>query len=132
MAKSQALAVREKQELAPKEEKTVPSKFYVPSTDIYETDGALIVLVELPGVERKNVSVKLENEVLRVEGQIDHSKYEGLEPVYSEYNVGHFTRAFTLSSQIDQNGIGAELEDGVLKLTLKKSKEALPKKIPIQ
>ncbi len=46
--------------------------------------------------------------------------------------MGHFTRAFTFSSEIDQNGIGAELDDGVLTLTLKKSKEAQPKKIPVQ
>jgi len=55
-----------------------------------------------------------------------------LEPVYAEYNVGHFTRAFTLSNKIDQEGISAELADGVLTLTLKKSKAALPRRIDIR
>ena len=88
--------------------------------------------MEMPGVEREDVNVQLENDVLRVEGRIDFAKYEGLEPVYAEYNVGHFTRAFTLSDKIDQDGISAELADGVLTLTLKKSKAALPRRIEIR
>ena len=132
MAKSQELSVQQKKELAPKEEKTVPARYYIPSTDIYETDEALTLVMEVPGVEKKDVSVKLENDVLRVEGRIDFSKYEGLEPVYAEYNVGHYARAFTLSDKIDQEGISAELADGVLTLTLKKAKAALPRRIAIR
>jgi HSP20 family protein len=132
MAKSQELAVQEKKELAPKEEKTVPAKYYVPNTDIYETDSELTVVMEIPGVDRKDVAVSLERGVLRIEGRIDFAKYEGLEPVYAEYNVGHFQRSFTLSDKLDQDGISAELEDGVLTLTLKKAKESLPKRIPIR
>jgi HSP20 family protein len=132
MAESQALSVQQKKELAAKEEKTVPARYYVPNADIYETGDALTVVLEMPGVEKKDVSVKLESDVLRVEGQIDFSKYEGLEPVYSEYNIGHYARAFTLSDKIDQDGISAELEDGVLTLTLKKSKEALLRRIALR
>ncbi len=132
MAKSQELAVQQKKELAPKEEKTVPARYFVPSTDIYETETALTVIMEVPGVEKKDVSVQLEGDVLRVEGRIDFSKYEGMEPVYAEYNVGHYARAFTLSSKIDRDSISAELDDGVLTLTLKKSKEALPRRIAIR
>ena len=131
MAKSQELAVQEKRELTTKEEKTVPAKYFVPNTDIYETEEALTVVMEVPGVEKKDITVNLENDVLRVEAQIDYSKYDGLEPVYTEYNVGHFTRAFTLSSKIDQDKISAQLDDGVLTLTLKKAKEAMPKRIAI-
>ena len=132
MAKSQELAVQKKKELTAKEEKTVPARYYVPNADIYETDDALTLVMEMPGVEKKDVNVNLESDVLRVEGQIDFSKYEGLEPVYAEYNVGHYARAFTLSDKIDQNGISAELEDGVLTLRLKKAKEALPRRIAIK
>jgi HSP20 family protein len=132
MAKSKELSVQQKKELASKEEKTVPSRYFVPSTDIYEGEDAMTLVMEMPGVERDDVSVQLENDVLRVEGRIDFSKYEGLEPVYAEYNVGHFTRAFTLSDKIDQEGISAELVDGVLTLTLKKSKAALPRRIEIR
>lgn len=76
--------------------------------------------------------MQLESDVLRIEGRIDFSKYEGLEPVYAEYNVGHYARAFTLSDKIDQDGISADLADGVLTLTLKKAKAALPRRIEIR
>jgi HSP20 family protein len=132
MATSQELALREKKELATKDEKTVPGRFYVPYSDIYETDDALTVLMEMPGVERKDVSIALENDVLRVEGKIDFTKYEGMEPVYTEFNVGHYTRSFTLSSKIDREKISAQLDDGVLVLTLPKGQEAQPRRIAIQ
>ena len=131
MADSQALAVQEKKELVSKEEKTVPARYYVQITDIYETDDALTVVMEIPGVEKKDVEVNVENDVLRVEGRVDFTKYEGLEPLYTEYNVGYFARSFTLSNRIDQQQIAAQLEDGVLTLTLKKAKEAMPRKIAI-
>lgn len=132
MTKNQELSVQEKKELTSKEEKTVPARYYVPNADIFETDEALTVLMEMPGVEKKDVSINLENDVLRIEGKIDFSKYEGLEPVYAEYNIGHYARAFTLSNKIDPDGIGADLGDGVLTLTLRKAKEAIPRKIPIK
>ena len=131
-APSQELALREKRELVSKDEKTVPGRFYVPYSDIYETDEALTVLMEVPGVEREGVSVALENDVLRVEGKIDFGKYEGMEPVYTEFNVGHYTRSFALSGKIDRERIGAQLEDGVLVLTLPKAREAQPRRIAIQ
>jgi HSP20 family protein len=132
MAKSRALEVQEKKELVGKEEKTVPARYYIANTDIFETDDALTLVMEMPGVERKDVDIRLENDVLRVEGRIDFSKYQGLEPVYTEYNVGPYARAFTLSNKIDQDKIGAELNDGVLTLTLKKAKEAVPRQIAIR
>lgn len=131
MAQSQALEVQEKKELVSKEEKTVPARYFVPNTDIYETEDALIVVMEMPGVEKKAINVDLENDVLRVEGRIDFAKYEGLDPLYTEYNVGHFARAFTLSREIDQQQISAQLEDGVLKLTLGKAAEAKPRRIAV-
>ena len=131
MATAQELAVRDKKELVSKDEKTVPGRYYVPYADIYETDEALCVVMEMPGVEKKDIDVALENDVLRVDGRIDFSKYEGMEPVYTEYNVGHYTRSFTLSNKIDQEQISAQLEDGVLTLTLPKAKEAQPRRISI-
>ena len=131
MAPAQDLTVRDKKELVSKEEKTVPGRHYIPYADIYETDDALCVVMEMPGVERANLNVALENNVLRVDGQIDFSKYEGMEPVYTEYNIGHYTRSFTLSNKIDQERINAQLEDGVLTLTLPKAQEAQPRRISI-
>ena len=131
MATAQELAVREKNELVTKDEKTVPGRYYVPSADIFESDEALSVVMEMPGVEKKDIDIVLENHTLRVDGRIDFAKYEGMEPVYTEYNVGHYARSFTLSEKIDQDTISAELNDGVLTLTLQKSKEAQPRRISI-
>ncbi|HLY89125.1 MAG TPA: Hsp20/alpha crystallin family protein [Acetobacteraceae bacterium] len=131
MSGSQELAVREKQELARQEEQTVPGRYYVPAADIFETDDALTLLLEMPGVSKDNVDVQIENDVLRVEGKIDYATYKDIEPVYTEYNIGHYARAFTLSNKIDRDAISARVEDGVLTLTLPKAKEAMPRRITI-
>jgi HSP20 family molecular chaperone IbpA len=83
MATPQELAVRDKKELVSKEEKTVPGRYYVPYGDIYETDEALTVVLEMPGVEKKDLDVALENGILRVDGRIDFAKYDGMEPLYT-------------------------------------------------
>lgn len=131
MADAQELSVRDKKELVSNEEQTKPGRYYIPYTDVYESDDALSVLMEMPGVTKDNLSVTLENGVLRVEGRIDFGKYEGMEPVYTEYNVGHYARSFTVSNQIDQDGISAQLADGVLSLALPKSKQAQSRRIAI-
>src|ERR1700756_3774970 len=131
MSGSQERAVREKQELAQQEEKTIPGRYYVPAADIFETEEALTLMLEMPGVGKDNVDIQIENDVLRVEGKINYSAYKEIEPVYTEYNVGHYARAFALSSKIDREAITAGVQDGVLTLTLPKVKEAMPRKIPV-
>jgi len=131
MSGSQELAVREKQELAKKEEKTTPGRYFVPAADIFETEDALTVIMEMPGVKKDHLNIEVEQDMLRVEGQLDFSSYEGMDPVYTEYNIGHYARGFTLSGKIDQASISARLEDGVLTLTLPKSKEAMPRRIAV-
>jgi HSP20 family protein len=81
--------------LATKEEKTFPGRFYVPNTDVYETEEALTVVMEMPGVGREEVEIGLKDDVLRVEGKIDFSKYGGMEPVYTEYRYCWRSRATT-------------------------------------
>jgi HSP20 family protein len=131
MSGSQELTVRDKREMVAKEEKTTPGRYFVPNADIHETNDALTVVMEMPGVDRDRLDISLENDVLQVNGRIDFSKYEGMEPVYTEYNVGHYTRSFTLSNKIDQERISAQLEDGVLILTLPKAAEARTRRIAI-
>ena len=131
MEPSQDLALRQKQEVAAKEERTVPGRYYAPVTDIYETDSGLMIVMEMPGVTKERVTIDLQGDVLRIEGQIDFSQYKGMEPVYTEYNIGHFVRTFRLPSKIDREKIAAQLEDGVLTLTLPKVLEAQPRRIAI-
>jgi HSP20 family protein len=132
MATNQELQVQQKRELEKREEATTPTRVFVPNADIYETNDALTVILEMPGVEKNNVDVRVEDDVLRVTGQLNLSKYKGLMPLYTEYNIGNYARNFRLSNKIDQNKIAAELKDGVLWLTLPKAEEAKPRTIEIK
>lgn len=131
MAEERALDSVQKKELETAEEQTVPGKFYVPYTDIHETEDALLVTMEMPGVDKGSVDVSLEKDVLSVEGRIDFGEYEDLEPLYTEYNVGHFRRSFKLSNDVDQGRIAANIEDGLLTLHLPKAEEQKPRTIVV-
>lgn len=125
------LQVQQKREVESKEERTMPARLFQPQTDIFETSEALTVVLEMPGVDKGSVEVKVENDVLNVEGRVDFSKYDGLQPLYTEYNVGHYARSFRLSSKIEQDGISAELKDGVMTLVLPKAEKAKARKIKV-
>jgi len=131
MVSKQELQVQQKREVEKREEVTVPSRVFLPTTDIYETQDALNVVMDMPGVQKKNIDVAIEDGVLRVSGRIDFDKYEELQPIYTEYNIGHYSRSFRLSSKIDQTKISAELKDGVLSLVLPKVEEAKTRAISV-
>ena len=82
-------------------------------------------------MKRENIEITVEDGVLKVYGRLDFSNYAGLQPIYTEYNVGHYARSFQLSGKIDQGKISAKIEDGVLYLTLPKSQEGKPRTIAI-
>jgi HSP20 family molecular chaperone IbpA len=132
MAPGQDLQVQEKRELQKKDEATIPVRTFLPTTDIFETEDALTVVMEMPGVDKVNLDINVENDVLSVSGRIDLAKYEKLAPIYTEYNIGHYRRTFDLSaSRINQERIAAEIKDGVLRLTLPKVEQAKPRRITI-
>jgi HSP20 family protein len=131
MAERQELQVQKKHEQESRDEATVPARVFVPTADIYETADALNVILEMPGVEKSNVDIQVNDGVLRVEGRLDLSKYQGLQPLYIEYNIGHYARTFQLSNKIDQDKIAAEMKDGVLSLLLPKAEEAKPRTIRV-
>jgi HSP20 family protein len=132
MASKQELQVQQKRELEKKEETTIPARVFLPNADIYETTDALNVVLEMPGVDKNSVEVHVEDGVLKIDGRLDFSKYQGLQPLYTEYNVGHYSRSFRLPSRIDQTKIAAELKDGVLSLVLPKIEEAKPRTIEVK
>jgi HSP20 family molecular chaperone IbpA len=132
MASTQELQVQKKRELENKEESTIPVRLFVPVADIYEAEHDLTIILEMPGVEKRNVDIRVEDGVLSVEGRLDLTKYQGLQPLYTEYNIGNYARSFRLSSKIDQTKIAAEMKDGVLSLKLPKVEEAKPRSIQIQ
>lgn len=132
MVSTQELQSQKKREVETKEETTIPARVFLPNADIYETQNELKVVLEMPGIEKNKVDIRVEDNILHVEGRIDLTKYTGLHPLYAEYNIGHYARSFQLSSKIDQSKIAAEMNDGVLSLMLPKMEEAKPRTIQIR
>jgi HSP20 family protein len=105
---------------------------WAPAVDIYEKDNNIVIKAELPGVDPKDVDIRLDNNVLTIKGErkfdndVKKDNYHRVERSY-----GVFTRSFTLPTTVDPSGIKAEYKDGVLLLTLPKREEAKPKQIQI-
>ena|ERR1700716_3757099 len=76
MASKQELQVQQKRELEAKEETTVPARTFLPAADIFESQDALNVILEMPGVEKNNINVSVQDGILRVGGRLDFSKYK--------------------------------------------------------
>ena len=105
---------------------------WAPPVDIYETDDALILKAELPGVSKDDVSIEIHQNTLILRGQRKHEaevKEEHYHRVERAY--GTFQRSFTLPTLVDQEHVQATYKDGVLELRLPKSEAAKPKRIAI-
>ncbi|MBR0801283.1 Hsp20/alpha crystallin family protein [Bradyrhizobium jicamae] len=131
MSESQELQVQQKREVEKKTEGTAPGRVFVPVTDIFETPEALTVALEMPGVDRNSLEARVEDDVVTIEGRIDFAKYEGMQPVYTEYIVGHYARSFEISNKIDQSKISAQMKDGVVTIVLPKAEQAKPRRIDV-
>jgi len=113
-------------------EVTTESRVFVPQVDIVESEDRILLVADLPGVDQDGVEVTLEKNVLTLRGTVKPHAPEGYSLAYAEYAVGNFERAFTVSNDIDRQGIEAVVKDGVLKLTLPKAKHAVMQKIPVK
>jgi HSP20 family molecular chaperone IbpA len=131
MAGEQELQVQQKREVDKAQEPTTPMRAFLPTADIFENEDTLTVVLEMPGVDKSNIDVDIENGVLTVEGRINFDKYKAMQPIYSEYNVGPYRRSFRISNRVDQEKIRAEMRDGVITLVLPKVEEAKPRRIEV-
>ena len=113
-------------------ERTRERLAFVPRADIYETAEAITVVADMPGVDESSVEITLENKVLTINGEVEMEPPEGHTLSYAEYQVGDYQRAFSLSDQIDREGIEATVKDGVLRLHLPKTTETRVKRIAIR
>src|SRR4029077_9664511 len=105
---------------------------FVPAVDIYEDAKKVVLKLEVPGVEEKDLDIRVENNTLTVKGERKFEKEEKEENFHRiERRYGSFYRAFTLPSTVDTEKIGASYNAGVLKLELKKKAEAQPKQIKV-
>lgn len=103
-----------------------------PVADIYETQDALVAVLEVPGVDAAGLNVVLDKRVLTVSGRTSASVPAGYALTSGEYRVGDFERSFTLAETIDAERIEAALKDGVLRLTLPKAMPAPAKTIKVR
>jgi HSP20 family protein len=105
---------------------------FVPAVDIYEDAQKVMLKLEVPGIEEKDLDVRVENNTLTVKGERKFEKVEKEETFHRiERRYGSFYRAFTLPSTVDTENVKASYDAGVLKLELKKKAEAQPKQIKI-
>jgi HSP20 family protein len=122
----------EKQVAETEAERTRDRPAFVPRADIYETETAIVVVADMPGVDETSVDITLEKGVLTINGTVEPEQPEEYSLVRAEYRVGDYVRSFSLSNEIDQESIEAALKDGVLRLTLPKITEAKTKKIAVK
>ena len=106
---------------------------FVPTFEIKETKEAYLFKADVPGVKESDLEVTVTGNRLTVSGKREAEKQEQTDTYYSyERSYGDFTRAFTLPEGVDMNGVHADLKDGVLTLSVKKTPAAQPKKIAVQ
>jgi len=114
------------------EERELISSAWAPAVDIYEDENQLVLSAEVPGLEEKDVEIKIEDSTLIIQGERKMQKetkeenYHRIERAY-----GSFYRSFSLPNYIDQEKIHAEHENGVLKITMPKKAELKPRKVKI-
>ena len=105
---------------------------FVPAVDIYEDAQKVVLKLEVPGIEEKDLDVRVENNTLTVKGERKFEKEEKEENFHRiERRYGSFYRAFTLPTTVDSDSVQANYNAGVLKLELKKKAEAQPKQIKV-
>jgi len=113
-------------------EDPVAAASFVPAVDIYEDPKKVVLKLEVPGIEEKDLDVRVENNTLTVKGERKFEKEEKEENFHRiERRYGSFYRAFTLPTTVDTEHIGASYNAGVLRLELSKKPEAQPKQIKI-
>jgi HSP20 family protein len=113
-------------------EESLTTSSFAPAVDVYEDDHQVTLKIEVPGIDEKDIDVRLENHTLTVHGERKMEKEEKEENYRRvERQYGSFTRSFTLPNTVDAEGVSAQYDKGVLKIKLAKKAEAKPKQIKI-
>jgi HSP20 family protein len=113
-------------------EEALTSTTFSPAVDVYEDEHNVTLKIEVPGIEEKDIDVRIENNTLTVHGERkfeNEEKEENYRRVERQY--GSFTRTFTLPQTVDQESVQADYDKGVLKIKLAKKQEAKPKQIKV-
>ncbi|WP_454741670.1 Hsp20/alpha crystallin family protein [Cupriavidus necator] len=103
----------------------------VPAVDIFETASGVTLWADLPGVPRDKLEVNVHDGSLRIEGEAEVPTPPGLRVQHAEVRQPRYARTFTLGPDLDASRIEANLQDGVLKLTIPRREEARPRRIEV-
>src|SRR5258706_5107435 len=113
-------------------EEALPTTSYAPPVDIYEDEHNITLKMEVPGIDEKDIDVRVEGNTLTVHGERKIEKEEKEENFRRvERQYGEFTRSFTLPSSVDPGQVNANYDNGVLKIALAKKADAKPKQIQV-
>jgi len=114
------------------EEKDMMSSSWIPSVDIYETENEVVLSAEVPGINEKEIELKVEDDNLTIKGERKFEKETKEENYHRiERSYGSFFRSFSLPGYVDQDKIEAEYDNGVLKIHMPKKPELKPRKVRI-
>src|SRR5437660_1353053 len=114
-------------------EEALTTTSFAPPVDIYEDEHTITVKLEVPGIDEKDIDVRIENNTLTVHGERKIEKEEKEENFRRvERQYGSFTRSFTLPSSVDSGQVSADYEKGILKIRLAKKADAKPKQIRVK
>ena len=103
----------------------------LPAVDVFEDASGITLLADMPGVPKDRLELKIEGDALLIEGGVQAPTPDGLEAVYAEVRVPRYRRSFTLSRELDNARIEANLKDGVLTLRIPKQAHAQPRRIAV-
>jgi HSP20 family protein len=114
------------------QDETLTSSTFAPAVDVYEDEHTVTLKVEVPGIDEKDIDIRLENNTLTIHGERKIEKEEKEENYRRvERQYGSFTRTFTLPPTVDAEKVSASYDKGVLKVALPKKAEAKPKQIKV-
>ena len=113
-------------------EEALTTSSFAPPVDVYEDEHNITLKIEVPGIDEKDIDVRIENNTIAVHGERKFEKEEKEENFQRvERHYGSFTRSFTLPNSVDPEQVSAHYDKGVLKIRLAKKTEAKPKQIKV-
>jgi HSP20 family protein len=113
-------------------QETLTTTSFAPPVDVYEDEHNIILKIEVPGIDEKDIDVRMENNTLTIHGERKFEKEEKEENFRRvERMYGSFTRSFTMPDSVDAEHVTADYDKGMLKINLAKKAEAKPKQIKV-
>ena len=106
------------------------TRYIAPPVDIFETEDALMVVVDLPGVDKDGVDLRVEDGVLTIKAKANYNPPSNV--IREEFSLQGYYRQFQLSDEVDQEKIAAESRNGVLTITLPKAEKTKPRQIKVK